>query len=99
MRQSPLTVKTLLRDGKDPLLLTLDEAQTLGKKGLLPPDQAFTADSVLNAIHNGELDRSVILLAAGLGTTMESLGLFGISRFAQQCLVELGYLYDNPVFC
>lgn len=90
--RSPHTVKTLLREGNNPLLLTLDEAQTLGKKSDLPPDQAHTAGSVLNTIHNGRLDRSVILLAAGLGTTVESFRSFGVSRFAKQCLVELGAL-------
>ncbi len=88
----PQTVKTLLRKGKDPLLLALDEAQVLGKEGLIPPDQGHTVVSVLNAIHNGELDRPVILIAAGLGTTVEAFGKLGISRFAADALVELGAL-------
>ena len=88
----PQTMKTLLREGRDPLLLTLDEAQTLGKKEALPPDQAHTASSLFNAIHNGKLNKPVLLLAAGLGTTAESFRSFGISRFAKRCLVELGAL-------
>ena len=88
----PQTMKTLLREGRDPLLLTLDEAQTLGKKEALPPDQAHTASSLFNAIHNGKLGKPVLLLAAGLGTTAESFRSFGISRFAKRCLVELGAL-------
>ena len=88
----PQTMKTLLRKGGNPLLLTLDEAQTLGKKEVLHPDQAHTASSVLNAIHNGKLDKSLILLAAGLGTTVESFRSFGISRFEGNSLVELGAL-------
>ena len=88
----PQTMKTLLRKGRDPLLLTLDEAQTLGKKEVLPPDQAHIASSILNAIHNGKLNKPVLLLAAGLGTTAESFRSFGISRFAKRCLVELGAL-------
>ena len=88
----PQTVKTLLQKGGEPLLLTLDEAQTLGKKDVLPPDQAHIASSVLNAIHNGKLDKSLILLAAGLGTTVESFRSFGISRFEGNSLVELGAL-------
>ena len=74
------------------MLLTLDEAQILGKKDVLPPDQARIASSVLNAIHNGKLDKPVILLAAGLGTTLESFRSFGVSRFEGNALVELGAL-------
>ena len=85
-------MKTLLQRGRDPLLLTLDEAQTLGKNEVLPPDQAHTASSVLNAIHNGKLNKPVLLLAAGLGTTTESFRSFGISRFEGNALVELGAL-------
>ena len=88
----PQTVKTLLQEGEYPLLLTLDEAQILGKKDVLPPDQARIASSVLNAIHNGKLDKPVILLAAGLGTTLESFRSFGVSRFEGNTLVELGAL-------
>lgn len=88
----PHTMKTLLQRGRDPLLLTLDEAQTLGKNEVLPPDQAHTASSVLNAIHNGKLNKPVLLLAAGLGTTTESFRSFGISRFEGNALVQLGAL-------
>ncbi len=70
----------------------MDEAQTLGKKDVLLPDQAHIASSVPNAIHNGKLDKSVILLAAGLGATVESFRSFGISRFEGNALVELGAL-------
>ena len=90
--RSPQTVKNLLRGGRKPLLLTLDEAQTLGKEGLIPPDQVHTVVDVLNAIHNGRLARPVILIAAGLGTTADAFGTLGISRFARHCLVQLGTL-------
>ena len=88
----PQTVKTLLQKGEDPLLLTLDEAQVLGMEDEFPADQIKTVRHVLNSIHNGKLDRPVILIAAGLGTTVESFRSFGISRFAEGCLVELGAL-------
>ena len=88
----PQTVEALLQEGKDPLLLTLDEAQILGKENLIPPDHVHTVVSVLNAIHNGKLGRPVILIAAGLGPTTKALGTLGISRFAKRCRVELGAL-------
>ena len=90
--RSPQTTRTLLQAGKSPLLLTLDEAQTLGMKDEFPADQIHTARSILNAIHNGDLGRPVILLAAGLGTTVESFRSFGISRFSLGAFVELGAL-------
>ena len=87
------TMLNILRSGKDPLLLKLDEAQrietTISRKNV---DQFATATDVLNAIHNGQLNRPVILIAAGLGTTADAFGTLGISRFASECLVELGVL-------
>ena len=90
--RSPQTVKNLLRGGKKPLLLTLDEAQILGMKDEFPADQISTVRHVLNSIHNGRLGRPVILIAAGLGTTADAFGTLGISRFARHCLVQLGTL-------
>ena len=82
----------VLQSVKAPLLLKLDEAQTLGTTNAPPPDQAGTVTEVLNAIHNGELDRPVILIAAGLGTTAKVFESLGISRFSGKCFVELGAL-------
>jgi hypothetical protein len=90
--RSPQTVMNLLRGGKRPLLLSLDEAQILGKEELIPSDRLHTVVNILNSIHNGGLDHPVILLAAGLGTTLWAFGRLGISRFAMKCLVELGAL-------
>ncbi len=90
--RSPRTVMNLLRGGETPLLLTLDEAQVLGNKNLIPPDQEHTVVSVLTAIHNGDLGRPVILLAAGLGTTVNAFEKLGISRFAGDAFIELGSL-------
>ena len=86
------TILKILQSGKKPLLLPLDEAQILGITHLFPADKIGTACDVLNAIHNGELGRPVIFIAAGLGTTVEAFGALGISRFAKHCLVELGVL-------
>ncbi|MCY4232534.1 MAG: ATP-binding protein [Bacteroidetes bacterium] len=64
-RQNPNTLK-ILENVKKPLLLILDEAQTLAKANK-PPNkelEGITAN-VLNAIHNGSLKSSVVLLAAG----------------------------------
>ncbi len=91
-RHRPTTLK-ILAAGKRPLLLILDEAQTLGTTNT-PPSQelAGVATNVLNSIHNGRLKRPVILLAAGLGMSKASFVGLGISRFKGGCFVELGGL-------
>ena len=88
----PHTVETLLQEGDDPLLLTLDEAQILGMKDEFPAEQVNTVRHVLQSIHNGKLKRPVILIAAGLGTTTEAFGALGISGFGGNARVELGAL-------
>ena len=87
------TMLNLLRSGENPLLLKLDEAQRIGTTvSRTNVDQFATATDVLYAIHNGELNRPIILITAGLGTTADAFGALGISRFAKRCLVELGAL-------
>ncbi len=94
--KSGLPVRTtleILRRGDDPLLLKLDEAQMLQTTiPPLPPEQYGIATGLLNAIHNNELDKPVILIAAGLGTTADAFGTLGISRFEKNALVQLGAL-------
>lgn len=70
----------------------MDEAQRLGSIDALSTDQAHAANRVIHSIHNGEMKKPVILLAAGLGSTRMSFGSFGISRFAVDTFVELGAL-------
>jgi hypothetical protein len=86
----------ILRGGKCPLLLKLDEAQMVGLIiPKLPVDQFGIATGLLKAIHNGELNRAIILITAGLGTTLEAFGRLGISRFSGRCIVELGALDEE----
>lgn len=89
------TTLNILRDGNKPLLLILDEAQALGMAGIPPSDKVGVVNSVLNNIHNGRLRRPVILLAAGLGTTVNAFMSFQISRFNKKCLIELGALDEE----
>ena len=88
----PRTVLSILKDGDQPLLLILDESQGLGEDGVPPSDYRADARTVLDFIHNGKLGRPVILLAAGLGTTLKSFESLEVSRFASNCFVELGAL-------
>ena len=90
-RESEAILKRI-QSGKKPLLLILDEAQTLGMEDEFPAGKSGTVRHVLNAIHNGKLGKPVILLAAGLGPTTKAFGTLGISRFAKRCRVELGAL-------
>ncbi len=86
------TVLKILQKGKRPLLLILDEAQTLGTTTKPPEEFEGTTTIVLDHIHNGKLGRPVILLAAGLNGTKAAFGKLGISRFSQQNIIELGAL-------
>lgn len=86
----------ILGDGKKPLLLILDEAQTLGTTNKPSKEVEGIATNVLNSIHNGSLGKPVILLAAGLGTTKTAFASLGISRFDGPSFIELGALNKEP---
>ncbi len=74
------------------LILVMDEAQKLASAKNQPADRLEDAKELLESIHNGELSRPVILLAAGLGPTLEAFETLGVSRFKEGCVVELGAL-------
>ncbi len=90
--RSTTSLNVVEKRKRKPLLLVLDEAQRLSNANELSKAQFDEAGDLLEAIHNGELNKPVILLAAGLGTTIEAFGALGISRFAEGCVVELGAL-------
>ncbi len=92
MKDSVETIKKVLKSGRKPLLLVLDEAQHLGIEGVVPNEMRGVVTGVLDEIHNGKLGRPVVLLAAGLGTTESAFDSLGISRFARNCIVGLGPL-------
>ena len=92
IKPSAHTLIKLLQKQKEPLLLVLDEAQTLGLKDVVPPEMKCIVISVLKQIHNGDLGKPVMLLTAGLGTTEAAYGSLGISRFDGDCTVQLGRL-------
>ncbi len=84
----------ILKSGRAPLLLLMDEAQRLMTTIPPSPHQYFiNATKFLNAIHNGKIkDRPVILLAAGLGATAQAFKRLKISRFDPDCKINLGML-------
>jgi len=92
VKYATLTILKIIESRRKPLLLILDEAQSLGKPDIIPSDQRGVVTNVLDYIHNGELKRPVVLLAAGLGTTFRTFKSFGISRFGKNCIVQLGAL-------
>jgi len=73
------------------LVLVLDEAQYLINLKDTPTEKHLARDT-LDMIHNGKIGRPVILLTAGLGTTLDGFQLLGISRFATDCITHLGRL-------
>ncbi len=73
------------------LILVLDEAQRMNKIPVDSERHTITGDT-LDVIHNGDVGRPVVLLAAGLGMTESALSSLGISRFMKDCTVGLGAL-------
>jgi len=73
------------------LVLVLDEAQRLRN---IPDgsDNKISAGDTLDMIHNGDVGKPVMLLAAGLGTTDRAFNSLGISRFVKNCTIQLGAL-------
>ncbi len=76
---------------KEGLVLVLDEAQYLINLNETPSEKHVARDT-LDVIHNGDVGRPVVLLAAGLGMTESALSSLGISRFMKDCTVGLGAL-------
>ena len=88
---APRNTLEVLQNGKGKLLLVLDEAQRLGKH--TPMHHAHRASILLNAIHNGKIaGRPVMLITAGLSATADAFEGLGVSRFKDNCYVELGPL-------
>ena len=83
----------MLKDGEGALLLTLDEAQILAKR--TPSEQKHRVTIILDAIHNGGVERPVIPIAAGLGATAAAFDSLGISRFDPGCHINLGSLSEG----
>ncbi len=94
-RKKPALRNTLevLKDGEGALLLTLDEAQILAKR--TPSEQKHRVTIILDSIHNGGVERPVILIAAGLGATSAAFDSLGISRFDPGCQINLGPLSEG----
>ncbi len=71
------------------LILMLDEAQKLRK---LLPQNIETATATLDAVHNGDIQKPVLLLTAGLGITKSVYKTLDVSRFRDGCVHNIGAL-------
>ena len=92
----PPTTLDIIESGRKPLLLLLDEAQTTAAVIPRSSHKQFTnALKFVKTIHNGEVERPVILIAAGLGTTAAAFDSLGISRFDADCQINLGPLSEG----
>ncbi len=89
---SKKSIVEVLKTGKQPLLLTLDEAQTLGTENYPPATSRGEVIEVLDSIHNGELERGLVFVVSGLGITRKNFKSFGISRFNSRCFHSLSFL-------
>ena len=92
----PPTTLNILESGRKPLLLLLDEAQTTAAVIPRSSQEQFTnALKFVKTIHNGGVERPVILIAAGLGATAAAFDSLGISRFDADCQINLGPLSEG----
>jgi len=91
-KRSTTSLNIVEKRKRKPLLLILDEAQRLSTASDLSKSHFDEAGDLLQAIHNGELNKPVILLTAGLGMLKGLFGDLGISRFKGGCFIELGAL-------
>ncbi len=83
------TCLDVIKKGKGPLLLLLDEAQRLVRIAHERGERFMQVVDMLKVIHAG---RPVILVAAGLGATTQALKDLDISRFYPGCKINLGML-------
>ncbi len=89
------TVRSVLEEGTKPLLLILDEVQALGNKDVIMSEYKGNVVELLELIHNGKIERPIILLTAGLRTALNALKTLGISRFGDDNTFELGALSEE----
>lgn len=92
---TPRTTLDVLKDGKEALLLILDEAQCLAED--IPPhpsDRRTRTRVLLDNIHNGKVKRPVILLAGGLGFTESVFESLAVSRIEGDAFIGLGPLSE-----
>ncbi len=87
--KTPLGV---IEEGKGGLVLLLDEAQLMSDLAVGTGIPFIGAKALLTAIHNGRTGRPVMLIAAGLSATKRAFKDLGVSRFKDNCYVELGPL-------
>ncbi len=80
----------VIKKGKGPLLLLLDEAQRLVRITHEHERERFMqVVDMLKVIHAGGAGRPVILLASGLGATRQAFADLDISRFDPGCEINL----------
>ena len=91
----PHTSDVVGKRKKKPLLLIMDESQKLASAHEHPIERREDLEGLLEDIHNGELNKPVILLAAGLATTPSVFRSLGISRFSEKYNIKLGPLSKN----
>ena len=90
--KTPLGV---IEKGKGGLVLLLDEAQLMDDLAVGTGIPFIGAKALLTAIHDGRTGRPVMLVAAGLSATKRAFKDMGVSRFKDNCYVELGPLKEE----
>ena len=95
LRGAAKTPLGVIEKGKRGLVLLLDEAQLMNDLAVGTGIPFIGAKALLTAIHNGRTGRPVMLIAAGLSATKRAFKDLGVSRFKDNCYVELGPLKEE----
>ncbi len=84
-----ISMDEVIEKESTPLLLVLDEAQALGLDYVVTSERRGPVRAILDKIHNGDFERPVLLLAAGLGMAARALKSLNISRLEVESRFEM----------
>jgi len=88
-KDADLIITESLRKQRRPLVLILDEAQSLGAPKAFLAEMESVVLAVLKDIHNGDIGKPIMLIASELATTKSLLSRLSVSRVEGDCDIRL----------
>ncbi|MCY4266507.1 MAG: ATP-binding protein [Flavobacteriaceae bacterium] len=86
------TVSKIIRSISKPLILVLDEAQMICVGRAIESPEIKKIAELFDQLHNIELKHGLVFLIAGLSDTRSIFKEFKISRFSDDCVINLSTL-------
>ncbi len=90
--RSEPTVSSIFKKIKKPILLTLDEAQMMRVGHVKGDRETEKKAHLFDELHNLQLKQGLVFLIAGLSHTRKVFKDFEISRFSDDCVINLSRL-------